>query len=121
MIADYTVGHREGSAVAVATREVLRGGDKAVDAVLEAVKGEAAGRKTNTTWHFFGNPEIAILSPTTAKAVWMRENEVYYLETYERIGGNWKMKTLRLVRVVPGNPADINKMVFVAPPKNASK
>jgi hypothetical protein len=57
-------------------------------------------------------PEIDITSPTTATGIWAMEdilqipggeNRVqgwgHYHETYERIDGRWRIKTLRLTRL----------------------
>lgn len=62
-------------------------------------------------------PEIEILSETTARGVWPMEDRLYwtgerapgepisqhgfghYVETYERIDGEWKIKTLKLTRL----------------------
>lgn len=67
------------------------------------------------TAHHVHNPEIEILSATTAKAIWALEDQIqfpqnvespfktfhgygHYHETYEKINGAWKIKTLRLER-----------------------
>jgi len=61
-------------------------------------------------------PEIAITSETTATGIWAMEDLLrwsrdsarpnqtlhgfgHYLETYERIGGRWHIKTLKLRRI----------------------
>lgn len=57
-------------------------------------------------------PEIEITSPTTAKAVWAMMDLLqfpatgsaldgygHYFETYEKIGGEWKFKTIKLTRI----------------------
>jgi hypothetical protein len=62
-------------------------------------------------------PEIEILSETTARAIWPMEDRLYwkrdrgpgqpisqhgfgyYVETYERLDGAWKIKTLKLTRL----------------------
>jgi hypothetical protein len=65
--------------------------------------------------HKLFNPTIEILTESTAKAIWPFEDEVYfpdgqpiryvngmghYHETYEKIGDNWLIKTLRLTRTL---------------------
>jgi hypothetical protein len=70
-----------------------------------------------TTVHHGFLPEIEILSETTAKAIWPMEDRVHwtgprrpdqmtsmhgfghYHETYEKIGGEWKIKTLTVTRL----------------------
>jgi hypothetical protein len=59
-------------------------------------------------------PEIDILTPTTAKAIWALEDRFfwpsgserqslhgygYYFETYEKIDGRWRIKTMRNLRL----------------------
>jgi hypothetical protein len=62
-------------------------------------------------------PDIEILSETTARAVWPMEDRIYwsgeraegqpislhgwghYWETYEKIDGQWLIKTCRLIRL----------------------
>lgn len=67
------------------------------------------------TAHHVHNPEIEILSATTARAIWALEDQIrfpqdaespfktfhgygHYYETYEKVNGEWKIKTLRLER-----------------------
>ena len=67
------------------------------------------------TAHHVHNPEIEILSATTAKGIWALEDQIrfpqdvespfktfhgygHYHETYEKVNGEWKIKTLRLER-----------------------
>ena len=65
-----------------------------------------------TTVHHGHMPEIEITSPTTATGIWAMmdilqipdgENTLvgwgHYHETYERIDGRWRIKTLRLTRL----------------------
>jgi hypothetical protein len=72
--------------------------------------------QTVTIHHGF-TPEIEILSETTAKAIWPMEDRIYwtgkrrpdqitalhgfghYHETYEKIDGDWKIKTLMVTRL----------------------
>jgi hypothetical protein len=67
------------------------------------------------TVHHGHNPEIAITSDATAAGIWPMEDMLrwpegtfalrtlhgygHYHETYERVGGDWKIKTLRLARL----------------------
>jgi hypothetical protein len=64
------------------------------------------------TVHHGHMPEIEILSPTTAKGIWAMEDLIerpggknlttgygHYHETYERIDGQWRIKTLLLTRL----------------------
>ena len=65
------------------------------------------------TVHHGHMPEIEITSPTTARGVWAMEDLLslpdgggqvlqgwgHYHETYERIDGAWRIKTLRLTRL----------------------
>ena len=60
-------------------------------------------------------PEIELLSPTTARAIWAMEDMLrwgdpsapirelhgygHYHETYEKIAGRWVIKTLKLTRM----------------------
>jgi hypothetical protein len=71
----------------------------------------------SVTVHHGFIPEIEILSETTAKAIWPMEDRVYwtgerlpgqmtamhgfghYHETYEKIDGEWKIKTLMITRI----------------------
>ena len=65
------------------------------------------------TVHHGHMPEIELTSPTTARGVWAMEDLLslpggggqvlqgwgHYHETYERIDGQWRIKTLRLTRL----------------------
>jgi hypothetical protein len=71
----------------------------------------------SVTIHHGFTPEIEILSETTASAVWPMEDRIYwtgdrspgqmtslhgfghYHETYEKIEGEWKIKTLMVTRL----------------------
>ncbi len=60
-------------------------------------------------------PEIELTSPTTAKGIWAMEDRVWwpdadqnrsdlwglghYHETYEKVDGEWRIKTLKLTRL----------------------
>jgi hypothetical protein len=57
--------------------------------------------------HHCHMPEIELLSPTTAEGVWASEDVIrwpdgtqlhgwgHYYETYEKVDGKWRIKTLR--------------------------
>lgn len=66
--------------------------------------------------HHVCNPEIELLSPITAKAIWAMEDQIifpenentpyqtmhgygHYYETLEKSGGEWKIKSLTLERL----------------------
>jgi hypothetical protein len=66
------------------------------------------------TVHHGHMPEIEIISPTTARGVWAMEDHLWwpeaspltqmhgyghYHETYEQVGGEWRIKTLTLTRL----------------------
>jgi hypothetical protein len=71
----------------------------------------------SVTVHHGFTPEIEILSETTAKAIWPMEDRIHwtgerrpdqmtglhgfghYHETYEKIDGEWKIKTLMVTRL----------------------
>lgn len=86
--------------------QILQG----VDAVMEAY---GAGTDLRTVHHGY-IPEIEITSPTTATAVFPMTDRLFfadsapvagmigyghYHETYEKIGGKWLIKTIRLTRL----------------------
>ena len=74
-------------------------------ASLEAVLGSA------TTVHHGHMPEIEITSATTATGIWSMEDMLrwpdgtemhgygHYLETYERVDGEWRIATSTLTRL----------------------
>jgi uncharacterized protein (TIGR02246 family) len=66
------------------------------------------------TVHHGHMPEITVTSPTTATGTWALEDQLWwpegsplrhmhgfghYHETYEKTGGTWRIKTLRLTRL----------------------
>jgi hypothetical protein len=63
------------------------------------------------TVHHGHMPEIVLTSPTTAKGVWAMEDMLrwpngaelhgygHYHETYEKVDGTWRIKTLTLTRL----------------------
>ena len=86
--------------------QVLRG----VDAIMEAY---GAGEGISTVHHGY-NAEIEITGDTTATAIFSMTDRLFfsevfpiagligyghYHETYEKIGGKWLIKTLRLTRL----------------------
>ena len=86
--------------------QILRG----VDAVMQAY---GAGTELRTVHHGY-IPEIEITSDTTASAVFPMTDRLFfpegapaagmigyghYFETYEKIGGKWLIKTIRLTRL----------------------
>ena len=84
--------------------EAVRGADTFM-AFLEDLLGDVL------TVHHGHMPEIEITSPTTATGVWSMEDKLrwpngmeldgygHYHETYEKIGGEWRIKTLLLTRL----------------------
>ena len=73
-----------------------------------------ANIETVTTVHHGHMPEITLTSETTATGVWAMEDKLWwpegspikhlhgyghYHETYEKSGGEWRIKTLRLTRL----------------------
>ena len=87
--------------------EILHG----ADAVTEFI---SASVMPMVTVHHCSTPDIEVTSATTAKGVWPMvdrllmppESEIselvgwgHYHETYECIGGEWKIKTLKLTRL----------------------
>ena len=83
-------------------------GNQAIAAFVERHVGDV------TTVHHGHMPEIELTSSTTARGIWAMEDKLrwppgsfldtmhgygHYHETYERIGGAWRIKTLRLSRL----------------------
>jgi SnoaL-like domain len=67
-----------------------------------------------TTVHHGHMPEVELTSPTTARAIWSFEDELWwpdgaplkymhgyghYHETYEKTSGRWRIKTMRISRL----------------------
>ena len=99
----------------------MRGPDRILESEAGAYKGatiirqfaeRAIGAGTSTDRAFL--PEIEILSPTSARAIWAQEDKVTWppghenavlegfgheYESYERIDGEWKIQSTCLVRV----------------------
>src|SRR5262249_52414912 len=63
------------------------------------------------TVHHGHMPEITITSPTTATGIWSMEDRCtfpggrdmngfgHYFEDYEKVGGDWRIKTMKLTRL----------------------
>jgi hypothetical protein len=63
------------------------------------------------TVHHGHMPEIEVMSDTTARAIWAMEDKLrwpdgktlhgygHYHETYEKVGGKWRIKTVKLTRL----------------------
>jgi len=83
---------------------VLRGGDACIAFLRETI-GDVV------TVHHGHTPEIELTSATTATGVWAMEDMLrwpngselhgygHYHETYEKVDGTWRIKTLRLTRL----------------------
>ena len=83
---------------------VVRGADRFMGVLREALEDVV-------TVHHGHMPEIELTSPTKAKAVWAMEDHLrwpdgrelhgygHYHETYERVDGAWRIKTLKLTRL----------------------
>jgi uncharacterized protein (TIGR02246 family) len=87
------------------------------DAFLEFLASALAGTVTVHQGHM---PEIELMSDTTARGIWALQDTIWwpdssvmhgyghYHETYEKIQGDWKIKSSRLTRL---------KVEFVPKPK----
>jgi hypothetical protein len=90
----------EGAGVTVGNREIA--------AFVQGAVGDV------TTVHHGHTPEIEITSPTTATGIWAMEDKLrwpdgapmgsmhgygHYRETYEKVSGQWRIKTLELNRL----------------------
>jgi len=101
-------------AAPVPLSEVLHGNEAVADLIVQA------GTVMDSV-HHGSIPEIEILSETTAKGIWPMVDHLifksglpaselvgygHYHETYERVNGAWKIKTLKLTRLrVDNTPA----------------
>lgn len=86
--------------------KVVAGADEFVDFTRVNV-----GKPSQPTAHQVHAPEIELLSPTTAQGVWALQDVVrlapgvdlvgygHYHETYEKVDGQWRIKTLKLTRL----------------------
>jgi hypothetical protein len=83
--------------------------------------GKLSKRLAETiTVHHGHMPEIDLTSPTTAKGIWAMEDVLtenvngrlvgygHYHETYEKVRGEWKIKTLHLTRLSVVTSGDWN-------------
>lgn len=81
--------------------------DASIEGLKQAIEGVVSA-------HQGYSPEIEILGDTQARGVWAMHDELrlpagaqlsqlygfgHYHETYEKIGGRWRIKTLRLPRL----------------------
>ncbi|WP_413768829.1 nuclear transport factor 2 family protein [Rhodococcus pyridinivorans] len=88
------------------TDEAFRGADKAIAAAVASLEGVVSV-------HHVSSPEIEITSPTTGNAIWPQVDRLlysagaphkefigygYYHETYERVGDDWLITSMRMVR-----------------------
>ena len=83
---------------------VIKGADEFVAFLKETLSGA-------TTVHQGHMPEIVLSSPTTASGIWALNDLViwpngvrldgygHYHETYEKVGDEWRIKTLTLTRL----------------------
>lgn len=88
--------------------EVITGADAFV-----AFTSGYLGRTSQTTVHQVHSPELELTSPTTARGIWALNDVVrlvpvlgltlhgfgHYHETYEKSGGQWRIKTSKLTRL----------------------
>ncbi len=88
------------------TDEVFQGADRAIAAAMSSLEGVVSV-------HHVSSPEIEITGPTTASGIWPQVDRLlfsagapfkefigygYYYETYERVGDDWRIKSMRMVR-----------------------
>ncbi len=83
---------------------VLRGGDECIAFLQEAI-GDVL------TVHHGHTPEIELTSAATARGIWAMEDMLrwpdgselhgfgHYHETYEKVDGTWRIKSLKLTRL----------------------
>ena len=83
----------------------------------------ALGKPSQPTAHQVHAPEIELTSATTATGVWALEDVVrlapavnlngrgHYHETYEKVGGQWLIKTSTLTRLRAEEPKFLTTMV----------
>ncbi|GAA3720721.1 nuclear transport factor 2 family protein [Gordonia hankookensis] len=86
------------------TAPPIVGADGFVSSVLETLADA-------TTVHHVHGPEIELTSAATATGIWAMEDRLvypggrsllgagHYHETYEKVGGDWKIKTQHLTRL----------------------
>lgn len=87
------------------SESVIKGRDKIIPFVSKVLEGVV-------TVHHGHMPEIEVLSETTARGIWSMEDKLrwpngkttlhgygHYHETYEKVDGRWRIKTLKLTRL----------------------
>jgi hypothetical protein len=92
----------EGEAV---DQHIVKGRDKIIPFVSGVLEGVV-------TVHHGHMPEIEITSESSARGIWSMEDKLrwpngkttlhgygHYHETYEKVGGAWRIKTLKLTRL----------------------
>jgi uncharacterized protein (TIGR02246 family) len=100
MSSEMRDGRTKGSGITTGNREIAAFVRAAVDAVQ--------------TVHHGHMPEIELTSPTTATGIWAMEDKLrwpegspirtmhgygHYHETYEKVDGRWRIKTITLTRL----------------------
>jgi hypothetical protein len=86
-------------------QNIIKGRDKIIPFVSKVLEGVV-------TVHHGHMPEIEVTSPTTARGIWSMEDKLrwpngkttlhgygHYHETYEKVDGRWRIKTLKLTRL----------------------
>ena len=86
-------------------QHIVKGRDKIIPFVSGVLEGVV-------TVHHGHMPEIEITSDSTARGIWSMEDKLrwpdgkttlhgygHYHETYEKVGGAWRIKTLKLTRL----------------------
>jgi hypothetical protein len=87
------------------SQSVIKGRDKIIPFVSKVLEGVV-------TVHHGHMPEIEVTSETTARGIWSMEDKLrwpdgkttlhgygHYHETYEKVDGRWRIKTLKLTRL----------------------
>ena len=87
------------------SESVIKGRDKIIPFVSKVLEGVV-------TVHHGHMPEIEVTSETTARGIWSMEDKLrwpdgkttlhgygHYHETYEKVDGKWRIKTLKLTRL----------------------
>jgi hypothetical protein len=91
--------------------DTSRAGGKVIAGADDFVAFTRRSLRDQPTVHQVPAPDIELTSPTTATGVWALEDVVrfgpgvnlrgygHYTETYEKIGGDWRIKTSTLTRL----------------------
>jgi hypothetical protein len=91
--------------------DTSRAGGKVIAGADDFVAFTRKSLRDQPTVHQVHAPDIELTSPTTATGVWALEDVVrfgpgvnlrgygHYTETYEKIGGDWRIKTSTLTRL----------------------